>query len=56
MLVLQAKTILEQILNKYFNTAIDNPFIYFDKKADKLIILSHLSQEEWVKFLDAMSV
>ncbi|MBP2628997.1 MAG: hypothetical protein H6Q69_2290 [Firmicutes bacterium] len=55
MFVVEAKAVLEQILITYFNTQPHEPFIHFDKNNDKLIILSSLSQDKWMRFLEEMS-
>ncbi len=51
--VAEGKTVLEDILAQYFSTKAYNPFIYFDKSSDKLIILSSLSKKSWLHFLSA---
>ena len=51
--VAEGKTVLEDILAQYFSSQAYNPFIYFDKSSDKLIILSSLSKKSWLHFLSA---
>ena len=51
----EGKDILKQILVDYYATKQQEPFIYFDKNEDKLIILSSLSQDKWREFLFKMS-
>lgn len=42
------------IFNKYFNSEPYEPFIYFDKHNDKMIVLSSLSKDQWINFLERM--
>ena len=52
--IMQTNKVLEEIFIKYFNTKPHEPFIYFDKNNDKMIVLSSLSKDKWMKFLDRM--
>lgn len=55
MFMAEIEEVLEQILQRYFGTQLYAPFFHFDKKQDKLIVLSSLSKAKWLHFLDAMS-
>lgn len=55
MFIVEAREILQQILASYFAEQQPEPFICFDREQDKLIILSCLSQDLWLDFLERMS-
>lgn len=48
----QMEHLLEQIFNDHFDTKPYEPFIHVDRECDKIIILSSLSKDNWMKFLD----
>lgn len=52
--IMQTKKVLEEIFIKYFNSKTYEPFIYFDKHNDKMIVLSSLSKDQWINFLERM--
>ncbi|MDU2064829.1 MAG: hypothetical protein E6713_08285 [Sporomusaceae bacterium] len=55
--MIQAEMVLGELLHKYFHAELEEgePFIFFDKATDKLIILSPLSSQQWSAFLDNMN-
>lgn len=50
----EGKDILKQILISHYDQEQQDPFIYFDKYEDKLIIISSLSKNKWENFFAKM--
>lgn len=51
---MQIGILLENIFENYFDGKIDNPFVFFDKEKDKLIVFSNISEFGWKSIFEAI--
>ena len=51
---MQIKILLVKIFKESFNSKMNDPFIFFDKEKDKLIVLSSMSGFGWKSLLEAI--